>query len=249
MSEFSLTNPNRTIHVGVILMNSITEALDVVPVDLLHGVSQRFIEAMPTLIPEPFKDQGLPIDFHWVSENGAADTRQLSSGLNVTPTDSFADCPPLDIVLVGAHHIDYVLSDAERAFVRRAYADCAAFMTVCGGVQVAVEAGLVAGKTVTGPRFMLPRFRAAAPDAAAWVEKRFVRDGKLWTSGALHNGLDMMAAFMRQTWPAPPAGAAGAGAKQQQGAANLVDFGLVLGSGLNRDIDYKDEPLPELPVA
>ncbi|OAA55749.1 ThiJ/PfpI [Cordyceps fumosorosea ARSEF 2679] len=217
MSEFNLSNPNRTIHVGVILMNSVTEALDVAPVDLLHGVSQRFIEDMPTLIPEPFKTQGLPIDFHW---------------------DSFAKCPPLDIVLVGAHHIDYRLSDAELAFVRKSYDACTAFMTVCGGIQVAVQAGLVDGKTVTGPRFMLSELRAAAPDATAWVEKRFVSDGKLWTSGALHNGLDMMAAFMRHTWPG-----------KEGGMPSLVDFGLVLGSGLNRDIDYKDEPLLEMPVA
>ncbi|ATY61270.1 DJ-1 family [Cordyceps militaris] len=238
MPEFSLSNPTRPIHVGVILMNSTTEALDVVPVDLLHGVSQKFIEDMPTLIPAPLQTQGLPIEFHWVSEHGRQDVRHLSSGLNVTPTDSFADCPPLDIVLVGAHHLDYVLSAAEVGFVQKAYAGCAAFMTVCGGVQVAVEAGLVAGKTVTGPRFMLARFRAAAPEAAAWVEKRFVQDGKLWTSGALHNGLDMMAAFMRQTWP-----------RKEGEGPTLVDFGLVLGSGLDRDIDYKDEPQLEIPVA
>ncbi len=110
-------------------------------------------------------------------------------------------------------------------------------MTVCGGILVAVEAGLVANKTVTGPRFMLPQLRAGAPDAT-WIEKRYVQDGKLWTSGALHNGLDMMAAFMRQTWPS-----------QEGEGPTLVDFGLVLGSGLNRDIDYKDEPLLEMPVA
>jgi hypothetical protein len=34
-----------------------------------------------------------------------------------------------------------------------------------------------------------------------WVEKRFVRDGKVWTSGALLNGQDMMGAFMSENWP------------------------------------------------
>lgn len=145
--------------------------------------------------------------------------------------DSFADCPTLDIVLVGAHHIDYHLTDTERAFIQKTYAGCSAFMTVCGGILVAVEAGLVAHKTVTGPRFMLPQLGAAAPDAT-WVEKRYVQDGKLWTSGALHNGLDMMAAFTRQTWPT----------RGSQGM-KLVHYGLVLGSALDRDIDYKDEPL------
>lgn len=143
----------------------------------------------------------------------------------------------MDIVLVGAHHIDYHLTATELAFIQKAYADCSAFMTVCGGILVAVEAGLVAHKTVTGPRFMLPQLGAAAP-AATWVEKRYVQDGKLWTSGALHNGLDMMAAFMRQTWPS----------RGSQGMM-LVDYGLLVGSAPNRDIDYKDEPLPNMSAA
>ena len=38
-----------------------------------------------------------------------------------------------------------------------------------------------------------------------WVEKRMIRDGngegKLWTSGALLNGLDLMREFVMTYWP------------------------------------------------
>jgi hypothetical protein len=34
-----------------------------------------------------------------------------------------------------------------------------------------------------------------------WVEKRAHHDGKLWTSGALLNGLDMMREFGAYYWP------------------------------------------------
>lgn len=63
-----------------------TEALDIVPVDLLHGVSEYFIEEMPALIPDEYRKQGLPIQFHWVSEHGSDQPRKLSSGLTVIPT-------------------------------------------------------------------------------------------------------------------------------------------------------------------
>ena len=33
-----------------------------------------------------------------------------------------------------------------------------------------------------------------------WLHQRWVRDGKLWTSGGVTNGLDMMAAYMRETF-------------------------------------------------
>ena len=35
---------------------------------------------------------------------------------------------------------------------------------------------------------------------AKWVDQRWARDGKLWTSGGVTNGLDLMAAYMRETF-------------------------------------------------
>lgn len=34
-----------------------------------------------------------------------------------------------------------------------------------------------------------------------WVERRWARDGKMWTSGALLNGLDLMREFVKEYWP------------------------------------------------
>lgn len=128
------------------------------------------------------------------------------------------------------------MTPAEVAYVQKAYAGCQAFMTVCGGAQVGVQAGLFAGKTVTGPRYMLPTLSEMVPDAH-WVKKRYVQDGKLWTTGALVNGLDMMAAFMRQTWSAKAMG-------DTETSTSFVEYGLHWGSSLDRDIDYKDELSP-----
>lgn len=47
---------------------------------------------------------------------------------------------------------------------------------------------------------LLPLLQAQHPETH-WEEKRWVRDGDLWTSGGVTNGLDMMAAFMRERWP------------------------------------------------
>jgi transcriptional regulator GlxA family with amidase domain len=53
-----------------------------------------------------------------------------------------------------------------------------------------------------------------------WVEKRYVRDGKLWTSGALLNGLDLMRDFAIEYWPE---------------LANVV---IPLGGWPERSVDY-----------
>lgn len=133
----------------------------------------------------------------------------------------------MDIVLIGAHNLGYTPNEAEMAFVRKSYESCAAFLTVCGGVEVPLQAGLLQGKTATGPRPLLPMFRQQASNTN-WVEKRWARDGKLWTSGALLNGTDMMYAFTHEHWG------------QKEGS--LVRALASIGSWPNRDIDYKDGP-------
>lgn len=61
-------------------------------------------------------------------------------------------------------------------------------------------AGLLKGKKATAPRGLLPYLQAKHPEVE-WVAKRWVRDGKLWSSGAVMNGFDMMRAYMLETFP------------------------------------------------
>lgn len=125
---------------------------------------------------------------------------------------------------MGAHKIGYVPNEAELAFIRKAYDQCSAFLTICGGFDAPLRAGLFEGKTVTAPRFLLDMLRKESP-GVKWVEKRWARDGKLWTSGALLNGTDLMKAFAEHTWASKP---------------ELVHPLLAIGGWPIRDVDYKD---------
>lgn len=78
---FSLSNPNRPIEAGVILMGEM-EILDVAPIDLLHGVGKKFVQILP--IPDELKAQALDIKFHWVTEKGTP--IRLTAGLMVEAT-------------------------------------------------------------------------------------------------------------------------------------------------------------------
>lgn len=70
-------------------------------------------------------------------------------------------------------------------------------MIVCTGCNPAVYSGILDHKTATAPLALLPMLKKEAPQVK-WVEKRWVRDGKVWTSGAIANGMEMMAGFMRE---------------------------------------------------
>lgn len=134
----------------------------------------------------------------------------------------------MDIVLIGAHGQQYTPNAAELAFVRKSWEDCSAFLTICGGISVALMAGgILDGKTATAPRFVLDMFRQRAP-TTNWVEKRWARDGKLWTSGTFLNGTDLMYAFANEYWGG--------------GDDTLVQYLAKVGAWPNRDVDYKDVP-------
>ncbi|KAF2992988.1 hypothetical protein E8E13_000614 [Curvularia kusanoi] len=150
-------------------------------------------------VPDELKAKAPEISFHWVTETGGS--TELSSNLPVQATDSFETCPTLDIVLLGAYRTGFVPSASELAFVAASYETCTAFITICAGMIPAQLAGVLAGKTATAPRPIVPELKNHDP-RTTWVEnKRVVRDGKLWTSGALLNGQDLMREFLRTYWP------------------------------------------------
>jgi transcriptional regulator GlxA family with amidase domain len=125
---------------------------------------------------------------------------------------------------MGAYTLSYDLTEAELLFIRKSYDEASAFLTICGGFQGPLQAGVFQGKTATAPRPMLGMLRESAP-AVQWIEKRWAHDGKLWTSGTLLNGVDLMAAFIRETWGEND---------------TLQDFMLKFGGVTTRNVDYED---------
>lgn len=131
-------------------------------------------------------------------------------------------------MLLAAYKQSYTPNTAELDFIRKSYKDCVAFLTICGGVIPACLAGVLNGKSATGPRVALDILRKMSPETT-WLDKRYVQDGKIWTSGALLNGLDMMRAFVTSVWG-------------YEGTGEIAQVLLKLGHYPIRDIDYKDAP-------
>lgn len=74
---------------------------------------------------------------------------------------------------------------------------------------------------------MIPFLQKEAP-GVDWQDRRWVQDGKIWTSGALLNGVDLMAAFVRQTW--------GYGERKDLIEWTLDATGWNLGRSVNYDV-------------
>ncbi|MFN7571575.1 MAG: DJ-1/PfpI family protein [Betaproteobacteria bacterium] len=119
-----------------------------------------------------------------------------ANGLSVNPNYDFANCPPLDFLLVPGgpgtrREVDNsVLVD----FVRAQAAGCRVVLSVCTGSFVLHRAGLLAGRRATTHWGSLDRLRALGDVHV--VEERNVVDGKLWSSAGVSAGIDMTLAFI-----------------------------------------------------
>lgn len=119
-----------------------------------------------------------------------------SKGLSINPHVSFADCPPLDYLLVpgGQGTRTEVSNPVLIDFISAQARNCKAVLSVCTGSFVLHAAGLLSDKKATTHWNSLERLRALGDVEV--IEQRFVQDGDVWSSAGVSAGTDMMLAFI-----------------------------------------------------
>jgi len=112
-----------------------------------------------------------------------------STGLTLTPTTTFADCPPLDVICVpGGVGVNALMRDEAALAFLKAQAKGARFTTsVCTGALALGAAGLLRGKRATTHWASLDLLAAFG---AVPVKARVVRDGAVVTGGGVTAGID-----------------------------------------------------------
>jgi transcriptional regulator GlxA family with amidase domain len=115
-----------------------------------------------------------------------------AKGLRVIPDHSFADAPPLDVLLVpgGQGTRREVSNPALVEWIRKAAESCAWVTSVCTGALLLHEAGIARGRRVTTHWGFVETLRQRG-DVEVLENVRFVRDGRLVTSAGVSAGIDM----------------------------------------------------------
>jgi transcriptional regulator GlxA family with amidase domain len=146
-------------------------------------------------------------------------------GMRVIADHSFADAPPLDVLIVsgGLGTQKEVDNPALIAWLRQAAERCTWVASVCTGAFLLHRAGLVKGRRVTTHWAFCEALRREG-EVEVLENVRFVPDGKVVTSAGVSAGIDMAlwlvgqihgVAHARQTQrimeydPAPPYAAEG----------------------------------------
>ena len=121
---------------------------------------------------------------------------KCAKGLTVVPDVDYAACPGLDYLLVpgGFSAFEAMKDPALIDFLTRQAAGARAVLSVCTGSFILGAAGLLAGKRATTHWKALPRLRALP--GVRVEETRWTRDDKVWTSGGVSAGIDLMLGFI-----------------------------------------------------
>lgn len=188
-------NAETPLHVGILLFDGV-EPLDAIgPAQVFWslGSARRAVE--------PFR----PIEVHLVAETREPVT--AGYGLIVHPTVDYADCPPLDVLIVpggtGGEDDDATAKIGRRfqahhpatlAFVQAQDAGTAVTASVCTGTFILAGAGLMGGhrgNTHWYSRDELVRFMDARGESFELVTERVVDDGHVVTAGGVSSGIEL----------------------------------------------------------
>ena len=126
------------------------------------------------------------------------DVVTTSGGMRVEPHATFADCPPLDILLVpGGWGTRARLQDeAFLGWLRERAAQVRLLTSVCTGSLLLGKAGLLKDRRATTHWKSLKWMAELFPDTVVVSDKHFVHDGNLWTSAGISAGIDMALAIV-----------------------------------------------------
>jgi cyclohexyl-isocyanide hydratase len=110
-------------------------------------------------------------------------------GMHIVPTTTYADCPPLDVVMVpgGPGQQDLMEDEEALSFLRRQAAGAKYVTSVCTGSLVLAAAGLLRGKRATCHWAALDNL---ALMGAIPVSEHVVVDGNVVTGAGVTSGID-----------------------------------------------------------
>jgi len=117
---------------------------------------------------------------------------RAAKGLRVLPDHSFADAPPLDVVLVpgGQGTRKEVDNPVLLDWLRRSAERCTWVTSVCTGSYLLHRAGVAKGRRVTTHWAFCETLRQQG-EVEVVEHVRYVRDGKLVTAAGVSAGIDM----------------------------------------------------------
>ncbi|CAA7263773.1 unnamed protein product [Cyclocybe aegerita] len=121
---------------------------------------------------------------------------------SIVPTHTFDSVPPIDVLIVpgGVGNRAPANMDSVLAYIAKIYPSLQYLITVCTGSGLAARAGVLDGKRATTNKRAWAR-TVDLRTQVTWIpHARWVVDGNIWTSSGVSAGIDIIFAFIGETY-------------------------------------------------
>lgn len=168
--------------VGIVLFNDV-EVLD------FCGPFEVF--SVARLNEQRRREESSPFEVLLIAQTASPVT--ASGGMTVLPNATFADCPPLDILVVpgGMGTRVEMNNEAMLGFVKSRAAQVETLASVCTGSLILGKAGLLDGLRATTHWRVLDQMRELFPRVSVDAQSHVVEQGNIFTSAGISAGIDM----------------------------------------------------------
>lgn len=182
--------PEKHLRIGAYIPSTI-QLLDLSPIDLFAMLDPVYLTACQ--LPAPLIALGIPSTIHYISVPSSGDYIETTAkaSIHITKTTQDPEVQPgmLDIILVPGPDPSEVFEEEVLSFLRAhnewkgPEGQRTDILSVCTGAFLLGQSDLLKKKSASGPRAIIPKLQKSFPDTK-WVDdKRWVKDGNIWSSG------------------------------------------------------------------
>ncbi|KAI5861829.1 ThiJ/PfpI family protein [Durotheca rogersii] len=200
-NDSPVTNTRPTVRVGVFIPRK-CQMLDAATVDVLGTMDYEYMKMVEGIFPSSVVELAPSVKVRYIGTGPAGGPIPVTSGGKLVSTHRYSDpevAPgELDIVIVpGPDPFEPIDRESLPWLAAHGAREDVDILSVCTGIFIVGEAGLLRGKVAAGPRDAQDLIRAKDYGVKELVGDRYrwVQDGNLWSSGGVTNGNDMVAAY------------------------------------------------------
>ncbi|KAI0890607.1 ThiJ/PfpI family protein [Annulohypoxylon maeteangense] len=210
-SEGKTGGARHVVRIGVFIPTD-CQVLDAAAVDIMGSLSYEYMSMVASLVPQSFLDLAPSVDIRYIGTVPAGQPIQLTANQGLVSTNHYSDADvapgKLDIVMIPGPDPFKVLEKKSLEWLKKhSETPGVDILSICSGILVCGEAGLLKGKTACGPRGMQDMIRAKGFGEKELVgdKLRWIQDGNFWSSGGVTHGNDLVAAYCRAShhFPTP----------------------------------------------
>ncbi|KAI0896903.1 ThiJ/PfpI family protein [Annulohypoxylon nitens] len=210
-SEAKNGGARHTVRIGVFIPSD-CQVLDAASVDIMGSISFEYMSMVSSIIPKAFLDLAPSVQIHYIGTVPAGQPIALTSNQGLVATNHYSDAEvapgKLDIVVIpGPDPFKEFEKGSLEWLKKQSEVPGVDVLSICSGIMICGEAGLLKGKKACGPRGMQDMIKAKGFGEKELVGHKFrwIQDGNFWSSGGVTNGNDLVAAYCRAShhFPTP----------------------------------------------